>query len=73
MILFQLKNGKNPKNGIKYLSESRGVKQRDTYLEEVDLTEGEYMLYVEMEWAEEGETERTFCATCYGFSKVQWN
>jgi len=69
MVVMRLENGRDLTGEVRYICGGKGYKERDAYIELPDLEEGEYLFYVEMEW-EASTAVRSFCATCYGASKV---
>lgn len=47
------------------------MRLRDTYLECDNLEEGEYFLYIEIDWqTESAAANHNFCITSYGVSKL---
>ena len=70
-ILMKLNNGSDLSAGVTYISGNKGYEDRDAYMELANLEQGDYALYVEMEWQKStAEEDRSFCVTSYGCSNV---
>lgn len=59
------------KSDGQYVRGVKGFRERDTHVEFENLEQGEYSLFIEVDWEPETE-ERVFCATSYGKSKVEF-
>ena len=69
MILLRWKNDNNANAGFEYVCGSKGVEDRDAYIELKKLERGTYYFYIEMEWPA-NHCLSTFQATSYGHSQV---
>ena len=69
LIILKWKNDKNPNAGFEYVCGSKGVEDRDAYIELKKLDKGTYYFYIEMEWPVDHPLY-DFCVTSYGESNV---
>jgi hypothetical protein len=59
-------------DGVEYIKGMKDPRERDTYLECGNLTEGESFLVSEVDWLSSTE-DQSYCVTCYGASGVVFN
>ena len=58
---------------LKYANGVSDIKERDTYLECDELQEGEYLLFIEIDWQKESAfAGNNFSITCYGVSNIKF-
>lgn len=69
MIILKWKNERDPNAGFEYVCGSKGVEDRDAYIELKRLEKGTYYYYIEMEWPDDHPLYE-FCVTSYGESNV---
>ena len=56
---------------LTYIRGSKGFKERDSYIEFENLEQGDYSMYIEVDW-EPATEEQVFCVTSYGVSKIEF-
>ena len=74
MFLIEVNTSGDSLKVLRFINAVSDIRERDTYLECNDLKEGEYFLYIEVDWQQESAfASNHFCITCYGVSKVSLN
>ena len=68
VILVKSKNNKDLSSGLEFIRGTKGLQERDTYLECGELNKGVYFLYVQMDWFEAATPDLDSCinVNCYG-------
>jgi len=71
---FRVIVAKKTDDGLLYINNSIGCKKRDTYVELGNVEEGEYLIYVSIDWRPETlEEDRFFNITSYGSKQTKFS
>ena len=71
MILMKSLSNETSDFSVRYVKGAKGILERDTYMELIDLEKGEYFCFIEVEWEPTTALEdRFFTFNSYGETEV---